>query len=101
MTMWTTLATQMHPGGWGGDAPAFWPVFPVMFGLFWLAVLATGFYFIRRRVTKGGPLFGSGASHGGGDPLNQARTILAERFARGEIDEDEYLMRTSALRTDT
>ncbi|WP_218040484.1 SHOCT domain-containing protein [Actinomadura sp. WMMB 499] len=93
MTMWTTLATQMHPGGWGGDAPAFWPVFPVMFGLFWLAVLATGFYFLRRRVTGGG-------AQRGGDPLGQARTILAERFARGEIDEDEYLMRMSALRTD-
>ncbi|MFD0902814.1 SHOCT domain-containing protein [Actinomadura sediminis] len=96
MTMWTTLATQMHPGGWsdGGDAPAFWPVFPAMFGLFWLAVLATGFYFIRRRVT------GGGRPHGGGDPLSGARSILAERFARGEIDEDEYLTRMSALRAD-
>ncbi|WP_051301384.1 MULTISPECIES: SHOCT domain-containing protein [Actinomadura] len=100
MTMWTTLATQLHPGGWsdGGDAPAFWPVFPVMFGLFWLAVLATGFYFVRRHLA-GGRRHGGG-THGGGDPLSKARSVLAERFARGEIDEDEYLRRMSALRAD-
>lgn len=30
--------------------------------------------------------------------MTKARSVLAERFARGEIDEDEYLMRMSALR---
>ncbi|QXJ24086.1 SHOCT domain-containing protein [Actinomadura graeca] len=98
--MLTTLATQItaHPGGWhdGGDPPAFWPVFPITFGLFWLAVLGTAFYLIRRRWTAGGG--GTATSAAAADPSAQAQSILAERFARGEIDEDEYLMRMSALR---
>ncbi|QKW40222.1 SHOCT domain-containing protein [Actinomadura sp. NAK00032] len=87
----------MHPGGWqDGDAPAFWPVFPITFGLFWLAVLGTVFYLIRRRTGGGG----GGAAAAAPDPLAKARSVLAERFARGEIDEDEYLRRTSALNSD-
>ncbi|WP_207938990.1 SHOCT domain-containing protein [Actinomadura darangshiensis] len=95
--MLTTLATQvtaLGPGHWhDGDAPAFWPVFPITFGLFWLAVLATAFYFIRRRMNSG-----AAAAAAAADPMAKARSVLAERFARGEIDEDEYLMRMSALR---
>ena len=92
MTMLMTLATQMGPGGWhdGGDAPAFWPVFPITFGLFWLAVLGVAFYLIRRRT--------SGGAAAAADPMANAQSVLAERFARGEIDEDEYLMRISTLR---
>ncbi|MGI5204474.1 SHOCT domain-containing protein [Spirillospora sp. CA-108201] len=95
--MLTTLATQaaaMHPGGWhDGDAPAFWPVFPITFGLFWLAVLGTAFYLIRRRMHDG-----AAAARAAADPMTRARSVLAERFARGEIDEDEYHVRMSALR---
>ncbi|RKS71249.1 putative membrane protein [Actinomadura pelletieri DSM 43383] len=93
--MLTTLvaeATALHPGPWedGGDAPAFWPVFPITFALFWLAVLGAAFYLIRRRTNSGGAA--------AADPMAKAQELLAERFARGEIDEDEYLMRSSALR---
>ncbi|MFB4311932.1 SHOCT domain-containing protein [Actinomadura sp. GTD37] len=99
--MLTTLAAQaatMHPGGWNdGDAPAFWPVFPITFGLFWLAVLGAVFYLIRRRTGGGGSAAGAAAA---ADPLAKARSLLAERFARGEIDEDEYLRRTSTLNTE-
>lgn len=93
MTMLTTLAT--HPGSWhdGGGAPGYWPVFPIMFGLFWLAVLGAGFYLVRRRMTVS-----AAATAAASDPMAKAQELLAERFARGEIDEDEYLMRRSALR---
>ncbi|MFD0691426.1 SHOCT domain-containing protein [Actinomadura fibrosa] len=89
-----TLATQMRPEHWhDGDAPAFWPVFPITFGLFWLAVLGGAFYLVRRRMATAATTAAAAA-----DPLGKARSILAERFARGEIDEDEYHMRMSALR---
>ncbi|WP_222870274.1 SHOCT domain-containing protein [Actinomadura decatromicini] len=99
--MLTTIATQaaaMHPGPWddGGDAPAFWPVFPIGFGLFWLALLGTVFYLIRRRTNDH-----ARAQAKASDPLAKAQSLLAERFARGEIDEDEYLMRSSTLRNGT
>jgi putative membrane protein len=32
--------------------------------------------------------------------MSRARAVLAERFARGEIDEDEYHARMAALRDD-
>jgi putative membrane protein len=96
--MLATLATQvtvMHPEGWHdrGDAPSFWPVFPITFGLFWVAVLATAFYLIRRRMNANAE-----ATAAASDPMTRALSVLAERFARGEIDEDEYLRRVSTLR---
>jgi uncharacterized membrane protein len=94
LTMLATQVTEMGPGHWhDGDAPAFWPVFPITFGLFWLAVLGTAFYFIRRRMNTTATATAAAA-----DPMAKAQSVLAERFARGEIDEDEYLMRMSALR---
>ncbi|GLZ12089.1 hypothetical protein Acsp04_23240 [Actinomadura sp. NBRC 104425] len=92
--MATLTALAAHPGpgwhdnGWN-DAPAWWPVFPITFGLFWAAVLAAAFYLIRRRMA---------ATAVQADPLARAHATLAERFARGEIDEDEYFSRLSALR---
>ncbi|WP_433333022.1 SHOCT domain-containing protein [Spirillospora sp. CA-294931] len=96
MTMLATIAMNAHPGNWhdGGDGPpAFWPIFPLTFGLLWVAVLAGAFYLVRRRTA------GAGAPTAA-DPAANARTILSERFARGEIDEDEYHSRLAALRYD-
>ncbi|TDD69749.1 SHOCT domain-containing protein [Actinomadura rubrisoli] len=66
------------------------------FGLFWLAVLGGAFYLIRRRMATGAAA--ATAATAAADPMAKAQSILAERFARGEIDEDEYLLRMSALR---
>jgi len=52
--------------------------------LFWGALLATGVYFIRRRPAReAGP---------------SAEEVLAERYARGEIDAEEYRRRRTVLR---
>ncbi|MEW2355300.1 SHOCT domain-containing protein [Spirillospora sp. NPDC029432] len=100
MTMLTTMATALaHPGPWNEDgpagAPAWWPVFPISFGLFWVAVAVGAFYLLRRRTAHTAT-----AAAAASDPAGPARTILAERFARGEIDEDEYQARLAALRYD-
>jgi len=88
------VMTMLAHGPWGqGDPPAFWPVFPLVFGLLWLAVPAAVGYLLWRRAAARPDV-------GGRDPQAGARTILAERFARGEIDEDEYHRRMSALRAD-
>jgi len=99
MTMLMTLAAQFHPGPWhdGGpyDAPAWWPVFPITFGLFWVAVAVGVFYLLRRRM-----MTDAAATAATSSPMSRARAVLAERFARGEIDEDEYHTRMAALRDD-
>ena len=65
---------------WHDHASAWWPVFPIGFGLFWLLVLGGAFYLLSKR------------------PKGPER-MLAERYARGEIDEEEYRERLAVLRT--
>ncbi|WP_221623128.1 SHOCT domain-containing protein [Micromonospora globispora] len=77
--------TYAHPGWDGpghGDGPGWWLIFPV---LFWLVVLSAVGYLAWRR-----------------SPAQQARSAgertLAERYARGEITEDELRLRRGVLR---
>jgi putative membrane protein len=68
--------------GWG-SGPGPWFLF---FPLFWLAVLALGVWWFRRR---------------GGAPWRRepsARSVLAERYARGDISVDEYRERLAVLK---
>lgn len=61
------------------------------FGLFWLAVLAlivVGLVLLVRSFDQGGAR---------GRERESARSILDERYARGEIDQDEYLARKGLL----
>jgi putative membrane protein len=55
--------------------------------LFWGALIGTAVYFIRRRPTHATPAAGGPS----------AEDLLDERFARGEIDEDEYRKRKVVL----
>jgi len=70
------------PGPWHDGGPGWWIVFPI---LFWVIVLSMIGYVIYRRT-----------------PRQVARVsgeqALAERYARGEIDEEEYERRRSVLR---
>ncbi|RAY11446.1 SHOCT domain-containing protein [Actinomadura craniellae] len=59
-------------------------MFPIGFGLFWVAVAVGAFWLLRRRSAPA-------------DPRAGARAVLAERYARGEIDEDEYRSRLVVL----
>ena len=70
------------PYGWGAGS---WLVMGFMMLLFWTFVVGGIVWIVRgtRRATL--------------PPSGTARQILDERFARGEIDEDEYRQRRSLL----
>ncbi|NUR90655.1 MAG: SHOCT domain-containing protein [Nonomuraea sp.] len=71
---------------------SFWPVFPVFWGLFWVALVA--FAVTARR--KG--WWGRRPAAVVESPTASAERILAERYARGEMSDDEYFEKTSVLR---
>ena len=81
-----SYAVYVHPdwrhGPWAGE-PGWWLIFPI---LFWTLVLSVAGYLIYRRT-----------------PRQQARTAaertLAERYARGEIGEEELRQRRIVVRT--
>jgi putative membrane protein len=58
-----------------------WPLFPLL----WFALVFLFFFTLRRR-------------RGWWDGRRSGEAVLAERYARGEIAEDEYLTRLTVLR---
>jgi putative membrane protein len=75
-----------HGGGWG---PGAWVAMTLMMLLFWGAVVAAIVFAVRAGHREPG----SAAPR-----ESDAERILAERFARGEIDADEYTRRRDLLR---
>jgi putative membrane protein len=70
---------------WDSDHPGWWPIWL----LFWAALIGIAVWLIlRRRRDRRGPL----------DP---AREILAERFARGDLNAEEYRTRLDELQRHT
>ena len=101
--MLTTIAlatTPFHPGwGWG---PGFWIV-PAIFWLLIIGLIITLVATRRRRWARAG-WGGPWGPHGVGpwasaQAAHNAETVLAERFARGDIDEVEYRARLEVLRS--
>ena len=78
------LAASDGPFADGGELWFLWPLVP----LFWIVVIALVLRFVVFR----------GHRHGEPSPLERARGILAERYARGEIDGEEYRRRSEELR---
>ena len=85
MAQLATYAVYAYPGwghGPGAGGPGWWLVFPIVF---WALVLSVVGYLICRR-----------------SPKQQARSAaertLAERYARGEISEEELRQRRTVLR---
>jgi len=60
--------------------------------VFW-GLLIAAFVLVVRMVTR------SDGATSTGDQLRSAEHLLAERFARGEIDAEEYASRLDTLRT--
>ncbi|CAN5630838.1 hypothetical protein BH20ACT23_BH20ACT23_01670 [soil metagenome] len=83
MTVMTMAGEVLaNSGGWGPGG--WWVVFPLFWLLLWGGLI---FAFIRGRRNWG-------RSHQG----QSAQDVLAERYARGEIAEEEYRERLSVLK---
>lgn len=78
-------------GGWGGMGGGGWMVMTVVMVVF-LALVVSGVVALLRR----GPT--NDVSDSGRTPPPSAEKVLDERFARGEIDAEEYQTRRTVLR---
>jgi len=79
-----------HDAGWG------WFAMSVGMLLFWALIIALGVLLYRALARPGG-----GGAPTGSRPMGPAAEhVLAERFARGEIDEEEFRRRLAVLRED-
>ena len=110
-TMAAPAALAAHPywGHGGGGGWWFFPLIPLLFFGFWI-VLFLGvirpLIWRRRGWGGGGPWGGPGGPGGYGwyggpghpGAAGSAEAVLAERFARGEVDEAEYRARLEVLR---
>jgi putative membrane protein len=78
---------------WGYDGWPFWGMFPMML-LFLILFCIVAFFFVRGCM---GGMHRWGPSHPWGDPTHSALQILNERFAKGEIQKEEYNERKAAI----
>jgi putative membrane protein len=85
---------HMMWGYWGGGWP-FWGMFPMMF-LFMILLCVVVFYFGRGAIGGGRHHWGP-SSHDWPDPSYSALQILNERFARGEVQKQEYEEKKGAI----
>lgn len=85
-------------GGWGWGAWVFMSVFMV---LVWGAIVTAVVLVVRSvrdRHAPYPPYPPAPSPQSPGEGVDQALRLLDERFARGEIDEDEYTRRRDLLR---
>ena len=71
------------------DSSGWWVVMPLAMVLFWGAVVWLVVTFVRGLSARPS-----------GEGAQRPDEILARRYARGEIDKDEYRRRLDTLRTD-
>ena len=93
---WDDYGGRMHDGlGWGIGL-----VLVVLVVLFLLTLGVLAFTLLRGSGNGSGAGAGPGPSapaRGPADHLSAAEQLLAERYARGELDEEEYRHRREVL----
>ncbi len=80
-----TFGDHPHMGAWGWGGMIFGPIMMIGF----IALIVGAVVLVIRWTGLGGSAVAGGA--------NKARHILDERFARGEIDKDDYEERKRVL----
>jgi putative membrane protein len=75
---------------WWNDGWGWWLIMPLLMVAFWVAVVWVVVSLVRGRPA---PMAGESA------PPVAPEQILAQRYARGEIDDDEYRRRLDVLRS--
>ena len=82
---------------WYGYGWPFWWMFPMM--MLFVLVVCGAMFFMSWRSGSHGPHHWRPPMMGGmwGEPTHSALQILNERFARGEIQKDEYLEKKTVL----
>lgn len=75
--------------GWGG-----WVLMGGMMVLFWGLVIVVGFAAVHYLRTANS----GGSESAGGSGMERAEVVLAERLARGAIDEEQYRKLLAVLR---
>ncbi len=80
-----TYGDHPHMGAWGWGGMILGPIMMIVF----IAVIVGAVVLVLRWTGLGGSAVAGGA--------NKARHILDERFARGEIDKDDYEERKRVL----
>jgi putative membrane protein len=83
------LVAQMWEHGEGMDGRGWWWLMGIGWLVLVVGMLVIGVLLLRHFTQSNGPA---------GQPRSNAEDILAQRFARGEIDEDEFQRRRAALR---
>lgn len=78
---------------WAADVPFFAPFLGGLMFLLFLTLVALTAFALVRSGRLGAPPWVRNL----GGPEREARSILAERFARGEIEVDEFMERASVL----
>ena len=84
-TLANNLVLLNHDGPWGDNQ--YWWIGRLIMFLFFIVLIALLFWFMRRNAW----------GHREPTPIERAQGILAERYARGEIDGEEYRERMSQL----
>jgi putative membrane protein len=76
----------------------FWWAGPLMMLLFLIVVVGAIVFFMRGACGHVGHHWGPPPMHGRwGDPSYSALQILSERYAKGEIEKDEYMEKKAAI----
>lgn len=84
MNTHTMDALVLSADRWNGDGPAFWPIFPII----WFLMILTVAYLVIRWGRRNRAQCSTASG--------EAR--LAERYAAGEIDDQEYREKRAVLR---